>query len=89
MSQIFGKVVNQWIDMLEEENTPYKKISESVVDTDTWYTIKCNSKVAAWIRTQERLNRWYEHSRESGNWYVTGNVFDVHEELYMRIGLKF
>jgi hypothetical protein len=85
----WNRVVEEWNDMLEQRRLSYKMLDKSAVDGVMWYTIKCNSKVAEWIRSQPRLNRWYEHRSDGGAWYVIGGVFDVHEALYLQIGLKF
>ena len=84
----YSQVVKEWNEMLRER-IPYKTVGSSTVDGVAWYTVKCNSKVAEWIRQQPRLNRWYEHRGDGGAWYVVGDVFDVHEALYLQIGLKF
>jgi len=71
-----------------EELTPYTKISTATVDGAPWYTIKCNSKVSEFIRTQSGQDkRWHEHI--DSNWYVHKNMFDINEELYIQVGLKF
>lgn len=85
----WNRVVKEWTDMLEQRRTSYKMLDKSIVDGAMWYTVKCNSKVAEWIRSQPRLNRWYEHRADGGAWYIIGDVFDVHEALYLQIGLKF
>ena len=74
--------------MMMAELTPYKKITSAEVDGKPWYTIKCNDAVSAFIRTQTGEDtRWYEHI--DANWYVHKNMFDVSEELYIQVGLKF
>jgi len=84
-------MLNQYAESyrkMMEELTPYKKISTATVDGAPWYTIKCNSKVSEFIRTQSGQDaRWYEHI--DPNWYVHKNMFDVNEELYIQVGLKF
>mgnify|MGYP000718105426 FL=1 len=67
---------------------PYRKIDSVLVDGNRWYTIKCNKEVAAWIRTLPgEHTQWYEHLDSS--WYINTNKFDITEQVYMQIGLKW
>ena len=77
---------NQMFKVIMEN--PYTKLTTSNVDGNPWYTVKCNEEVAAYIRAQSgQDNRWYEHIDQ--NWYIHKNTFDVCEEIYIQIGLKF
>ena len=55
----------------------------TLVDGEPWYQIGCNGEVARWIRTQDE-SQWYEHS---GVRYR--NLFDVSEQLYLMLGMKW
>lgn len=56
------------------------------VDGKLWYTVKCNSEVGKWIRTLSK-DLWYEHV--DTNWYIRDTMFDLHEQVYVQLGLKF
>jgi hypothetical protein len=56
------------------------------VDGEPWYTVKCTSEVGAWIRTLP-TDLWYEHT--DNQWYVYATMFDLHERVYIQLGLKF
>jgi hypothetical protein len=78
-------VYNQYMQYLQAE--PYKIVSTAEVDGSLWRTVKCNKPVCAWIRSQEQKDVWFEHI--DTNWYVHGSMFDISEELYMMLVLKF
>lgn len=52
-----------------------------MVDGKPWYVINCNQSAAQWLRQQDKT-QWYEHQG-------TLHVFDVSEELYLMIRLKW
>jgi hypothetical protein len=64
----------------------FKKLTESQVDGTTWHTVGCSKEAAAWVKEQPQ-EFWYEHIDE--NWYISLNRFDVHEKLYLLLGLKW
>lgn len=76
----------EWQELMAEK-IPYKKIDQSTVDGVMWYTVKCNSEVARWLRDNQNVNYCYEHIEPS--WHVERNTFDVSEALYIQLGLKF
>jgi hypothetical protein len=76
----------QWQELMGEK-IPYKKLDQSLVDGKTWYTIKCNSEVARWLRDRLDHNSCYEHIAQS--WHVERNTFDICESVYIQLGLKF
>lgn len=51
------------------------------VDNSPWYTVKCNTVVASWIRTLDKTV-WYEHSS-------TFPMFDVDEATFVMLNLKW
>ena len=65
---------------------PFRKTNSSLVDGETWYTVRCNTDVCNWIRTQDAVY-WHEHIDQ--NWYVFKNTFDIHEKIYTMLGVKF
>jgi hypothetical protein len=75
-----------WQELMGEKY-PYRKLTQSPVDGQMWYTIRCNSEVARWLRDNQDVNHCYEHIDPS--WQVERNTFDVSETVYIQLGLKF
>ena len=65
----------------------FKKIDSATVDGEPWYTVKCRPEVASWIRRQPNNGRW--HETIDTNWYMYADTFDICEQLYVELGLKF
>jgi hypothetical protein len=84
-SQI-AQYMADWQELMGEKY-PYRKLTQSPVDGQMWYTIRCNSEVARWLRDNQDVNHCYEHIDPS--WQVERNTFDVSESMYIQIGLKF
>jgi hypothetical protein len=57
-------------------------IESTRIDDEYWHTIRCDNEIAEWIRTQK--SSWYEHPKIM--WYP---FFDISEELYMMMMLKY
>lgn len=79
------QVANQVTAMREERYLKYKVIDRAEVDGEPWRTVRCNKEISKWIKTQE--GSWQEHIDQS--WHVYANTFDISEELYMLLVLKF
>ncbi len=80
--------LNQWYDMQEQEQPKCKIISTAKVDGKTWHTIACRKEVSMWIReTGVENDSWHEHI--DSNWTLHSNMFDISEEFYMLVVLKF
>lgn len=60
-------------------------LSEATVDGEKWRTVRCNSYLSKWIRTQNN-KMWHEHI--DSNWYIHQNVFDMNEKIYTLLLLK-
>lgn len=61
-------------------------VDQALVDDELWYVIRTHSSdVAAWIRSQPKELR-HEYG---GNQYRYGNMFDVKENLYLLLSLKW
>lgn len=61
-------------------------VDQALVDNEPWYVIRTHSSdVAAWLRSQPKELR-HEYS---GNQYRYGNMFDVKENLYLLLSLKW
>lgn len=72
----------------QDQFPPYRKVDSVLVDGNRWYTVKCNKEVATWIRTLPgEHTQWYEHL--DSTWYIHKNKFDITEQVYMQIGLKW
>jgi hypothetical protein len=82
----YSQYINQWHSMMQESQQPkYKIITSAQVDGKPWHTVQCSSEVSKWIRTQP--DSWQEHI--DARWNVYQNMFDISEELYMMIVLRF
>ena len=82
-----GKSVyaQMWSEILKP---PHEIISKATVDNSIWYTIKCNKQIADWIRQSPGENsEWYQHIDH--NWVLDRTMFDIHEEFYMMLKLKW
>ena len=75
-----------WRELMGEKY-PYRKLTQAPVDGTMWYTVKCNSEVARWLRDNQDVNHCYEHIEPS--WHVERNTFDISEALYIQLGLKW
>jgi hypothetical protein len=80
-----NQYINQWHSMQESQQPKYKIISSAEVDGESWRTVRCNKEISKWIKTQE--GSWQEHIDQC--WNVYANTFDISEELYMMLVLKF
>lgn len=83
-SQI-ARYMADWQELMGEKY-PYRKLTQAPVDGVMWYTIKCNSEVANWLRDHQG-DHCYEHVDQS--WHVERQTFDVSETMYIQIGLKW
>lgn len=84
----YSQYVNQWYSMQEQQQPKCKIVSTAEVDGKTWYTIACHKEVSMWIRENGVENdSWYEHI--DSKWTVHRNMFDICEELYMMVVLRF
>ena len=81
----YSQYINQWHSMQESRQPKYKIITSAQVDGKPWHTVQCSSEVAEWIRKNH--TDWMEHI--DSNWTMYKNIFDMPEELYMMLVLKF
>jgi hypothetical protein len=70
----------QWQELMGEKY-PYRRLTQAPVDGQMWYTVRCNSEVAKWLRDSQGISSYYAHPER--------NVFDVCEAVYIQMGLKF
>lgn len=83
-----NQYLQQWHGMQEQQQPKCKILSQAQVDGKPWYTISCQKDVSMWVRENGVENTdWYEHI--DANWNVFRNVFDISEEFYMMVLLKF
>lgn len=79
-----------WNKLIQEYQSlmaaPYTQLRHATVDGETWYTVSGQKPVCEWIRTQDKTH-WHEHIDNS--WNISYNTFDIHEKLYMMLGMKF
>jgi hypothetical protein len=88
--QLGKSYINQYMmHWLPEAETPkYKVGSQALVDNKPWYTVHCSKDVANWVRQQPGEDKeWYHHI--SDKWTVYYDAFDIQEELYLMLVLKF
>lgn len=78
-----SQYLNQWESIFMP---PFRKTTSAVVDGETWHTVRCDTQVGKWIRTQDP-KFWHEHIDQ--NWMVYKNTFDIHEKIYTMLGVKF
>jgi hypothetical protein len=81
---VYKQYVQEWYNNMIP---PFTKIDSARVDGQPWYTVKCRREVASWIRSQPEDNRWREYI--DNDWYLHGDTFDVCEQVYIELGLKF
>ena len=72
--------------MITKQMHSYQDVTHATVDDHEWYTVKCNTETATWVRQQSK-NMWHEHI--DSNWTVYKNMFDIHERIYTMLQLKF
>lgn len=69
--------------VFNKKTQPYTLISKNhVVDNANWYIVQCNCEIAQWIRKHSKLD-FYEYSS------TTTPLFEIHERIYINLGLKF
>lgn len=84
-----NQYLQQYMKWMPEADTPkYEVADRAIVDDRPWYTVFCNKVVADWIR-QQPDKECHQHNSISVEWTVYNDVFDIPEELYMMLVLKF
>lgn len=76
-----------WNEMMKQQEIPYSNAGKAEVDGELWYTVKCNKEAGSWIRSLPKEGNWFEHI--DNQWYVYQHMFDLHERVYIQLGLKF
>jgi len=63
----------------------YEIIDRGQVDSEQWYVVQAEPKVASWVRTQNK-DLWYDYKVGS---YRVLDTFDVHEKLYTMLAMRW
>jgi len=77
-----------WREINEMTDKLYSELTSAEVDGCMWYTIKCTEPVAAWIRQQPGEHTQWDNLIDN-KWYVHFDQFDVHEEFYLMLKLRW
>lgn len=68
-------------------NPSIQKLDEAMVDGVKWYTVQCKpSTVSGWVKEQDPT-LW--HNNIDSRWYINFSTFDMHEDLYSMLLLKW
>lgn len=71
--------------MLTKTGQQFRVVTESMVDGEQWYTIRCTDTVGKWVRENfKKDQQWYEHTDA-----VYLNVFDINAEAHTMTILKW
>lgn len=65
-------------------------LDQAIVDGRQWYTISCLRDTSTWIRetfAEDEDTKWYQNI--DAKWRINFNVFDVDEELFSLIALRW
>jgi hypothetical protein len=84
--QVGKSMLNSYYEL---SNLKYREITSAQVDGEMWYTIQCVPEVSNWIRTHEEHEGTQWDQLIDNNWNVFFNKFDVHEEFYMLLKLRW
>lgn len=75
-----------WNEIVQSLTVPdIQTLTSAVVDDKMWYTVKLSMPAQTWIRCQPR-EHWHELESRS---YVETGCFDVSEQLYTALKLKY
>ena len=89
MARQTGKsMLNQMYGMASQP--PIRVLDKAMVDGEQWYTISCLRATSIWIRENyaaQEDKTWFQNIDEK--WNINFNVFDVHEELYTLLVLRW
>ena len=65
-------------------------LTKALVDGAQWYTVSCLRETSVWIRTEysEQETKLWFHNIDD-NWRINFNVFDVNEQFYAIVMLRW
>ena len=65
-------------------------LESAMVDGTKWHTVSCTRQASIWFRQQfAELEDIDWHQNIDQNWMVNFNVFDMSEELYTLLALRW
>jgi hypothetical protein len=86
MSTVIKTSVQQQWEQIDPATQHLNVIDKSLVDGELWYTVKCSDEAARSLREQWD-DKWYQHI--DNNWYTVKNTFDIDEETYIMLKLRW
>lgn len=76
-----------WANMVKDLTMPdIKVLSSAEVDGKLWYTVQLSIPAREWLREQPEKD-WHEHIDQ--RYYVNHSMFDVSEQMYSALMLKW
>lgn len=84
----FFQYAQQWDSIMKAQPKYSVKQGPQDVDGKNWYTISCCKEVSIWFRetfSSLENKEWHEHREPK----LSSNVFDMAEELYTIMALKW
>lgn len=87
---IVDQYIRNWHMIFEDSNPSYKVLTTATVDGANWYTVHCTKDIAAWIREtlkDQKDKQWFQNIDDK--WMLNADRFDMHEELYTMLQLRW
>jgi hypothetical protein len=81
----YYQYAQRWQAMQDDQGPKHQIIDSAEVDGTQWHTVRCKPEVSTWIRTHS--DSWHEHI--DARWNIHRNIFDISEELYMMMVLRW
>ena len=81
-------MAQMWKEVSSMGDRLYSEEASAGVDGRMWYTVRCTKAVANWIREQPGQGTQWENLIDQ-RWYMYLDMFDVHEEFYMMLKLRW
>lgn len=85
-----NQYIQNWHMVFNEPKSSYKVLTTATVDNAQWYTIHCTKDISIWIRETFREledKQWFENIDD--RWMLDHNRYDLHEELYTMLQLRW
>lgn len=79
-----------WHMIFDEPQPAYKILTTATVDGSQWYTVTCTRDISIWIRetfADLEDKQWFSNIDEK--WMINMNTYDMHEELYTMLQLRW
>lgn len=87
---IINQYLQNWHMVFNDPKPSYKVLTTAIVDNAQWYTIHCTKDISIWFRetfSELEDKQWFENIDD--NWQLDRNRFDMHEELYTMLQLRW